>query len=788
MATMATTHGLSVLTNSSVKPPLNPKTGLSASLHERPGPTLGRFSGIYFDDYDPDRQAEKEIFEPRFTSRPSTVDTPDLLQLGKLSDEEFYQKLLELKNEQRKILQKCEKVYIEKHKGVIAPTFPEEDAVKTPIRTVASNSYNETYRSETFVDEDGVLISTRRPRSPLSPARSASPFAGSRGNSPPRAESPARESLTDSFSRPPTGRPPIPLAAKSMTSPPSRPRSAPIPREIAKSLEDLRSATLGLKKSFEVSDSEYIPDDTVSEPYRDHDRSLSTIEHMWQNFSINDYTPRRSVKERTMERPSSAKVTRNEKRQKDSWRHRLTVPKPFTMTLRDESKEKKKSKNLKEFEEQKYQKEIEEEEELKKKFKARPVPAHVYLPLFDEIQEKGEEKRRHIRQQSAELLKSQEKPFSFLKREEDRKQHQRMERDCNDLGYTDTKTKTKPESFKANPVPKHIFDSTVDDKIMEEEEYRKIRIKMRAEELLRSSSLPPNMNTREQMKEQKEREQRMKNKRKGKGTKSATRLRINHEVPNYDALYRQFQQELQRRKGMRESTVSQPFRLETERTGKSTVERIKKEIEKEEETMRENRWPYKLPRTKVKLGHMSSSLDALPAKSTRSADARTSKTRSHIQKLSERELQEIEEDRRRRVKEMRLRRAIQEKTMTHDTPRETLEERKKKNREADRARMEEYEREMQEMKNRINRRPLLFEQESQVNAKKKAEKKFNATLRSVGLDEEFVQSRGSRSASVHDYTDDYDDDDDFEDTAVKRQDNTYTKRRDSEGSMSPVES
>jgi hypothetical protein len=29
--------------------------------------------------------------------------------------------------------------------------------------------------------------------------------------------------------------------------------------------------------------------------------------------------------------------------------------------------------------------------------------------------------------------------------------------------------------------------------------------------------------------------------------------------------------------------------------------------------------------------------------------------------------------------------------------------------------MEEYEREMKEMKDRINRRPLLFEQESQVN-------------------------------------------------------------------------
>jgi len=73
----------------------------------------------------------------------------------------------------------------------------------------------------------------------------------------------------------------------------------------------------------------------------------------------------------------------------------------------------------------------------------------------------------------------------------------------------------------------------------------------------------------------------------------------------------------------------------------------------------------------------------------------------------------------------------------------------------------------------------------QVNAKKKAEKKFNATLRSVGLDEDFLDSRASRSASVHDHTDDYEDD--FEDTAVKHSDDTYTKRRDSDRSMSPEE-
>ena len=607
---MATTHSLSVLTNSSVKPPLNPKTGLSTSLHERPKPTIGRYSGIYYDDYDRQFVPEGEVFDPKSTSKISkTADASTLLHLSSLSDEEFYQKLIEMKTEQRKILQKCEKVYIEKHHGLIAPTFPEHDSgeeketsVEKPIsreqtsRSMdkefthrTSRSYDRTLRSETFIDEDGALVSTKRGLSPelLSDEEKELEKEMQRQS----YEELQRKSFEES-SKPPTGRPPQSFTAKEFSTS-SRPRSAPVPRDIARSLDDLRNSVAGLRKSFDLSDDEYVPDDTVSEPYRDRNRSFSRIEEMWRNFSIDDYAPRR----KSLERPSSAKVTRKEQKKDETWRHRLTVPKPFTMTLRDERKEKKKSRNLIEFEEKMSEKQIQEEEELKKKFKARPVPAHVYLPLYDEIQEKSEEKRRQIRQMSAELLKSQEKPFSFLKREEDRKQHQSTERDCNHA----KPIKDSSPGFKARPVPKYVFDSAVDDKLMEEEEYRKIRIKMRAEELMHKAALPPNMSARERLKEQKERELKLKNKK--KRANSAARPRINHDVPNYDALYRQFQKELQRRKGMKEATISQPFRLETERTSKSAREKIKQDLEREEQQRKENRWPYGQQKT-FKLGNL----------------------------------------------------------------------------------------------------------------------------------------------------------------------------------------
>lgn len=46
-----------------------------------------------------------------------------------------------------------------------------------------------------------------------------------------------------------------------------------------------------------------------------------------------------------------------------------------------------------------------EEAELAKKFKASPAPAHIYLPLYDEIAEQQETKRRLNHDYREELLR-----------------------------------------------------------------------------------------------------------------------------------------------------------------------------------------------------------------------------------------------------------------------------------------------------------------------------------------------------------------------------------------------
>merc|ERR1711860_372656 len=113
---------------------------------------------------------------------------------------------------------------------------------------------------------------------------------------------------------------------------------------------------------------------------------------------------------------------------------------------------------------------------------------------------------------------------------------------------------------------------------MGDEELRKIRVRMRAKELLRESSLPPNMAEREKILELRKKEELKKAKEAAKKKpvkKQRPRSAHAHTVPDYDLLYKEFQKELSRRKMVTEATVLQPFELETERI-RRTQEKIRR--------------------------------------------------------------------------------------------------------------------------------------------------------------------------------------------------------------------
>lgn len=290
------------------------------------------------------------------------------------------------------------------------------------------------------------------------------------------------------------------------------------------------------------------------EMYPRRSSALDVVEDMWEDFSVYDYPP-------------DASPPREKRENKKEWTPQITIPKPFTMTIREA---KKKTKNMTRsqqiLQEDLKKKQEKEEAELHKKFRAQPVPATTFLPLYDEVTRQNELRRYQVRELSKAILKSTEKPFKFMKREEEKKRMRRT-KSLSSLAELENKTAEK-KVFKANPFPDRLFDLTLKDRVAEKEEYRAIRMRMRSQELLATARLPPNMESRGEEYTLGQ----FRSKLKKEGNKNAFltkehkfRPQINPDIPDFDDLHRQFEKELRNKKKELEPTVVEPFNLRTAR-------------------------------------------------------------------------------------------------------------------------------------------------------------------------------------------------------------------------------
>ena len=291
-----------------------------------------------------------------------------------------------------------------------------------------------------------------------------------------------------------------------------------------------------------------LPEDRVASSFRGRSSSFDVIANMWENFSVDEYVPYTPVKK-----------SRNLK----EWSPTVTIPEPFQMTLRDEIKSKRKSKRVEKIEQEKLEKRLLEEVELQKRIRPIPVPPTTFLPLYNEFAEKEEKRRMYVRDLSKKILKSTEKPFSFIKREEVKKEIKRSQ-SVNDVRKFRKKASERKQ-FKANPYPDKLFALTWADKMAEQDEYRKIKIKLRAQETLAQSSLPLNMKTRSgtaKYFQSGEKTKRLKEELK-KLKKKSFRPEINDSIPDYKELHRKFERELAERKTVSSRTIFEPFDLQT---------------------------------------------------------------------------------------------------------------------------------------------------------------------------------------------------------------------------------
>ncbi|KAK4885131.1 hypothetical protein RN001_001402 [Aquatica leii] len=168
----------------------------------------------------------------------------------------------------------------------------------------------------------------------------------------------------------------------------------------------------------------------------------------------------------------------------------ITIPKPFQMTVRDEENK------IVEEVISKIPKPKEEKSEL---FRANPVPVESRVPLFNQIIAEQERRSEMVKRKSRESLKAQMRPFSFTQRDEEIQTLTKGLSKSSPSIFLE-EIPIKVQQFRAKPIPKGLFSNYVYQKMHEDEFYRALQRKIRAEEMLRRSSLPPSMAKREKIK------------------------------------------------------------------------------------------------------------------------------------------------------------------------------------------------------------------------------------------------------------------------------------------------
>lgn len=286
--------------------------------------------------------------------------------------------------------------------------------------------------------------------------------------------------------------------------------------------------------------------------------AMARIEDMWGAFTVDDYAPWSSLRQGGIDAKGDKSLTKVDAESKcnrvvaAAWKKKKTVPDPPAMLLRDVNKTPVKTKAMIELDREREEKKHLEELECRKQFRARAAPDHVRLRLLEEMNRQQEERRQLLRDNGEEILKSLQKPFEFIEREEQRKREKLKE-------MRQSSARKSNGHFRARPFPAHIFNGTVEDKILEEEEYRRIRMRIRAEELLNSSTVPYSMRVRD-------RAERRSQKMESAPREESFRPRVNQTLPDPDEPYQRFMEQMIKRKEGKKPTTCKPFNLRLSKT------------------------------------------------------------------------------------------------------------------------------------------------------------------------------------------------------------------------------
>jgi protein FAM161A len=120
------------------------------------------------------------------------------------------------------------------------------------------------------------------------------------------------------------------------------------------------------------------------------------IEKIWKEFKMdeksmsdlkslefNNRFEKKRVRSAQVGRSGSARRSKSRTSFQYEWFPRVTIPEPFSMTIREQIKSEQKQKLVREMQDEREKRIDAEIRECSRKFRANPVPAHVYLPLYE---------------------------------------------------------------------------------------------------------------------------------------------------------------------------------------------------------------------------------------------------------------------------------------------------------------------------------------------------------------------------------------------------------------------
>ncbi|KAI1895529.1 hypothetical protein AGOR_G00107190 [Albula goreensis] len=336
-------------------------------------------------------------------------------------------------------------------------------------------------------------------------------------------------------------------------------------------------------------------------------------------------------------------------------------------------------------------------------------------------------------QKKLQLLQNK-KPFSFMEREDKKKEEIKQQ-----LGNLDLLPNTTKSVKIRTPIPIAVKDPRVSELLKVEEELdRKVRIQMRAQDMLRNSMAPIETQVHREDLERRCAQRTKKEALSFLEEKPTFQPRTSTQVPDFDKLYRVFQKEVLKRAVNKEVTKCQPFQL---RTSALPPRQSKKSSDSSQEKAGK---PY-LKRSHSFSGITSLSSDTLPTYITDAARKRLSAIRRSMEEKTSKEQESAQWMQKHMMKSQAMKNTVTSRAKAmdpHKSLKEVYQEKLKQHRETDQKRMKEYKRELQEMNTRVKVRPYLFEQVTQKNAKSDAERRYRVRLEQVGLNELFVKKKG----------------------------------------------